>query len=63
MKKPKAKTEFSELVETHKLALSLKRLEAGSYGPSWRRSLYHALQIAGVDNPTMAKIREALVLP
>jgi len=59
-------TEHQELVDTHEIAKALKRLQSSS--PSydnerWRRSLYHAILIAGVGNHYAGKVREALELP
>lgn len=63
----RAATRLTELVETHAMALSLKRIqeEASGYnGARWKRSLYHALAIAGVtDSGTLEKIRIAMELP
>lgn len=68
MKIPKQERETSlaELVETHNLSLSLKRLENSvpfDHG-RWKRALYHALCMNGAGDPNMrTKIREALGLP
>ena len=61
-----SKTEHVELVETHNLALSIKRLQSGS--PSydnerWKRALYHAVCMTVSNYSTKQKIREALELP
>lgn len=52
-----------ELVETGNIAKSIKRI-MGSPGwnttAKWKRSLHHALLIAGVDMTTVGKIRGAL---
>lgn len=64
-------TDMLELVETHNLALSLKRMMAGdgmrlSYdaGMRARRSLYHAILIADLGGSNMkTALRAALELP
>lgn len=58
-------TDRIELVQTHKLSVALRRLkESKPYDDDkWRRSLYHALAIAGVAHSDLAKIRGALELP
>lgn len=61
-----SKTDAIELVETHVLSQSLKRLYDGRGGydsNKWKRALYHALAIAGNSHEQMRKIREALELP
>ena len=68
MKIPKQarETSLAELVETHNLALSLKRLEnAVPYDPGrWKRALYHAICMNSTGDQQMrVKIREALGLP
>lgn len=60
------KTERTELVETHNLALALKRLY--NVKPfdtnAWRRALYHAMAMNFQGDDTMlARIRSALELP
>ena len=65
-KKQDRETRLNELVETHNLALSLRRLrEAGPYDNGrWKRALYHALGIAiCADRTELGKIRAALTLP
>jgi len=58
------KTELIELVETHNLLLSFKRLQADRmYGYGWRWALCHALAMAGVGRDRLRKIQEALELP
>ena len=58
------KTELIELVETHNLLLSFKRLQADRWGmKGWRQALCHALALAGVGNDLQKRIREALELP
>ena len=62
----KRTTEKIELVETHNITLSLRRiLSAPGYDrDDWKRALYHALLIAGCGNRVaLVKIREALELP
>ena len=59
-------TEQQELVDTHEIAKALKRLDGRSPcydSQRWRRSLYHAILIAGVGNHYAGKVREALELP
>jgi len=53
-----------EVVETHNLALSLKRLSGPPYDTTrWCRALYHALSMAHVMSRDELKlIREALGL-
>lgn len=62
----KRSTDKIELVETHNLAICLRRLQ--DTGPHddgrWRRALYHALCLTYSGNGTeRQKIREALGLP
>lgn len=55
-----------EMVETHALSLSLKRLMDGkpNYDDQrWKRALYHAVAMAGVGKYYSGKIREALEMP
>ena len=55
-----------EMVETHNLALSLKRLHnAPGYDERrWKRALYHALGMAFVTSGNqMEKLRQAMELP
>lgn len=66
MSNRRGSTDKMELVETHNLALSLKRLE--STGPHdtgrWKRALYHAMCMNCTGDFQMRqKIREALGLP
>ena len=58
-------TTLSELVETHNLANSLRRLCGPTYdGERWKRALYHALAMTSISNrQTLEKIRVALELP
>jgi hypothetical protein len=62
----KRRTDKTELVETHNLALSLRRLYNGQGGyddGKWKRALYHALAMGGnVGNTMLKAIREALGL-
>lgn len=58
------KTSLVELVETHNIALSLKRIGNNLNHKSWRRALVHALGISAVaGDDTQKRIREALDLP
>jgi hypothetical protein len=66
MARRKTNTEAIEPVETHNLALSIRRLRnAAPYeSQKWKRCLYHALLMqSGVDMQALTKIREALNLP
>lgn len=66
MSNRKSKTDRTELVETHNLALSLNRLTNTSpySNASWRRALYHAIGMTGVSSREMLeKVRIALELP
>lgn len=59
-------TRLNELVETHNLSLSLKRLEESApYDQGrWKRALYHALCMNNTGSAdARRKIREALELP
>jgi hypothetical protein len=61
--KQQRQTTLNELVETHNLALALRRLRGSPYDTGrWKRALYHALCMEGC-NGHAAKIREALELP
>ena len=63
--KQERQTRRIELVETHNLALSLKRLRAVSPfdNETWRRALYHALSMECVGRNIIEKVRLALELP
>ena len=64
--KQQRETTLCELVETHNLALALRRLQNTTPHDDgrWKRALYHALAMTYSGNSTMrAKIREALELP
>ena len=65
MTKQQRETRLTELVETHNLALALKRLDEAPYEPARkRRALYHALTMSsGFGRDELQKIREALSLP
>lgn len=54
-----------ELVETHNISLSLDRLRDAPGWDQWRwkRAIYHALGMSGIDSGTLEKIRQALELP
>ena len=59
-------TRLNELVETHNLAISLKRLEESAPHDMgrWKRALYHAICMQNCgDFSLRRKIREALDLP
>ncbi len=59
-------TRLNELVETHNLALSLKRLEEASPHDTerWKRALYHAVCMQRVgDFQFRTRLRDALGLP
>lgn len=58
-------TEMIEMVETHNIALSIKRMRsAGPYDTDrWKRALYHALGLCDISRPIQEKIRQALELP
>lgn len=58
-------TELLELVETHNIARSLKRMrDTGPYDTMrWKRAVYHALGLANISDVTIKKVREALELP
>lgn len=64
--KQRRETRLNELVETHNIAASLRRLEESALHNTvrWKRALYHAicLQCCG-DFATRRKLREALELP
>ena len=58
------KTELMELVETHNLANSLRRLQEGRETDAWKRALYHATMLAMPwSKPFAEKLRMALELP
>lgn len=60
------KTSKMEMVETHNLAISFRRLTSdGTTDPErWRRALYHALAMDGcAGRNVLEKIRLALELP
>jgi hypothetical protein len=63
--KQQRETRLTEMVETHNLALSFKRLNDSPYEPARkRRALYHAMMMSdGFSRDELAKIREALSLP
>ena len=57
-------TTLNELVETHNIALSIRRLRGAPYDDGrWRRALYHALCMEIVGWEERKLIREALKLP
>ena len=59
-------TEMIELVETHNIALSIRRIknQSGGYdGDRWKRAVYHALSLCYVGRAQIEKIRVALELP
>lgn len=60
------KTENMELIETHNLTISLKRLAqvSGRGELPMKRALYHAIGMAyALSHNQRAKIREVLELP
>jgi hypothetical protein len=60
------KTDRVELVETHNICLSLKRLrEIPGYASvdPWRRAFFHAASMAGLEHSALEKIRVALEIP
>lgn len=59
------KTDRVELVETHNLALSLKRLQQCPHDEGrWRRALYHAIGMShSGTRELIEKVRQALGLP
>ena len=65
MSKRLARTDQIEMVETHNLAISLKRCTDGPYDTDkWKRAFYHALAMSGVSNRgEIERIRIALQLP
>lgn len=58
-------TDQIEMVETHNLALSLRRLkDIGPYDQDkWKRALYHAIVMTYTPRLVSEKIRIALELP
>lgn len=54
-----------ELVETHNMALSIRRIKesSGCARDNWRRALYRALSMSCVGWDELQKIRIALNLP
>lgn len=58
-------TERVELVETHNLVLSLRRLrDIKPYDQqAWKRAVYHAVLMAYLPQSFVSKLREALELP
>ncbi len=62
MKTPKRLTDTSltELVETHNMALAIKRTREGFYDDRWKRALYHAAGIAGVSEDERQRLYIAL---
>ena len=64
MTKRLTNTSLNELVETHNIALAIRRLRGAPYDEGrWRRALYHAVCMGDVPSETHRKIREALDLP
>lgn len=65
MSKNRTSTHKIELVETGNIALALNRIIRAPGLTSWRRALYHAIEMSdcapGFDG--RKKIREALELP
>lgn len=66
MSKPLRKSSLIELVETHNIALSLKRLGQvkGWNNEPTKRAVYHAFAMSGrFDNGEVEQLRIALQLP
>ena len=68
MQVPKQQREVRQIetVETYNLYRSIDRLRDCTYPGNhdrWRRALYHALAMQGIDDDTLTRIREALRLP
>lgn len=64
MTKQLRETRKAELVETHNIALSIVRLQGAPYDDGrWRRALYHAIGMAGLNRNEREKLRIALELP
>ncbi len=64
--KQERQTRQTEMVETHNIATSLKRLHnaPGFDERRWKRALYHALGMSYVpSNGVLEKIRQAMELP
>ena len=65
-KKQDRQTRQIEMVETHNLALSLRRLHdaPGFDNQRWKRALYHAIGMTCCGSTDVRrKLREALELP
>lgn len=63
-RKQERQTRLNELVETHNLVLSLRRLRSAPYdNERWKRALYHALLLADVPSNACGEIRKILELP
>lgn len=66
MSTARKQTQRAEMVETHNMALSIKRLRNTTpYDTdAWKRALYHALLLEGPDDYELRKsLREAMKLP
>ena len=65
MSKRVGSTQRVELVETHNIALSLRRLQDTPHDEDrWRRAVYHAICMSySGSRETRVKLREALELP
>lgn len=67
MSTARQQTERLELVETHNLALSIKRLRSGNGGHDesrWKRALLHAILMEGPwEHELRSKLRAALEIP
>ncbi len=65
MSKRLARTDQREMVETHNLSISLKRLHEGPYdSEKWKRAFYHALSMSYISSRAeLERVRIALQLP
>lgn len=62
--KQATQTRQIEMVETHNLALSIKRLkDAPGDSNKWRRALYHALAMSYIPQTELENIRKSIELP
>lgn len=57
-------TSLNELVETHNIALSIRRLRGAPYDEGrWKRAVWHAITMEVTSFEDRRAIREALKLP
>lgn len=64
--KQQRQTRNTELVEIGNIAISIRRLQAlpSDYqGRRWKRAILHAVQMVGMSDITISKLRAALELP